>query len=1026
MNPSHFTVARPVFTVMATLIVVSLGIVSLMRLPIDLLPDITYPTLTVSTSYSNAGPEEMEELVTRPIEQAVAAVPGVRQMTSNSSEGTSNVRLAFAWGADIEEAANDVRDRIDRIVNRLPDEADRPRVRKFDVSASPIMVLGASSPMDALELRRLIDEQITYRIERVPGVAAVDVWGGLEREIQVNLDGDKVQALGLSLDSVRQAIRDANVVVPGGEIERGIYEVTLRTPGQFASLDELGATVVAQRDGASIRLGEVADIRDTHRRITRLIRIDGQDGVRLAVRKQADANTVRVANDVLGEIERIRRDFPQLTLVPVRDQSRYIQKSIDNIGNSIAYGGSLAVLVLLFFLRSVRTTVVAAVAIPVSVIATFALIYAGGFTLNLMTLGGLALGVGMMVDNAIVVLESITRKREQEGASATEAAVSGTGEVSGAIVAGTLTTLVIFLPLLFAEELAGVLYRQLALVVGFSLLASLFIALTMTPMLAARFQSRGPATSGVGGRLARACGAALSRIETAYEQLLKRTMAERAAALALAVGLFFGSFMLVPLLGTEFLPAADEAEVRVTVEMDAGTRLELLDGKVRQVEKLLFDAVPEAIATVSVVGGTGFRTGAPASGNITMTLTPAMERTRSSEQVAADLRRELTGIPGTVVRTRAGQGLFLLRLGGGGDDVERLAIEVRGFDLTLLDRIARDVQSAIADVPGITDVVMARDRRVPVEMLRVDRQRAADLGLSVSRIARTIETAIAGAGAGDYREGGYEYRIFVRLKDAERLSLDEVMDIGVLNNTGELVPLRNVVTLEAGLGPLTIERQDQQRISRISANIAGRDLGSVVTDVRDRLATIAVPRGAEIVLAGDIEEQEQVFSELMIGILLAIALVYMVMACLYESLRDPLIVMFSVPFAAIGVILTLLATGTTLNAQSFIGCIMLVGIVVNNAILIVDQAARLHRDQGWTARAAAAEAGRRRLRPILMTSLTTILALVPLALGFGEGAEQQAPLARVVIGGLASSALITLVLIPVMFTLFHPDREKRA
>ena len=1027
MNPARFTVSRPVFTTMVTLIAVIIGAVSLARLPIDLMPEVTYPTLTISATYENASPEEVEELITRPIEQAVAAVAGVESINSNSSEGVSNVRVSFSWGSDIDVAANDLRDRLDRIIHLLPDEIARPQVRKFDISATPVLILGVASSMDPLELRRLIDEQMSFRIERVPGVASMDVWGGLEREIQLNLLADKIAALDLTLDGIRQAIRDANITVPAGEIERGRLEVTLRTPGQFTSIEELAATVVAVRDGAPITLNQVAEILDTHRKVTRIVRINDEPGVRLAIRKQPDTNTVQVARDVLREVERLNRDFPQAEIIPIIDFSEYIQRSIDNVGRSLMYGGALAVLVLLFFLRSIRSTLVAAAAIPVAVIATFALIYFGGFTLNLMTLGGLALGVGMMVDSAIVVLENIARLRDKQRLAPHEAAMRGTGEVAAAIVAGTLTTLVIFIPILFAEELAGILFRQLALVVGFALLAALVTALTLTPMLAARLVRPAAVAAttdhSLRGGFIRLMAALFSGLERSYQRTLEGAFNNRGLVVIGFASLFALALMLLSHLGTEFMPQADEGQVRVGIEMQTGTQLALLDQKVREVEKIVLPAVPETRASVVQVGGTTWRTGAPANANIRLALVPARERSRTSEQIAADLRPLLRDIPGAQIRTRSG-GLFILRLAAGAED-ERLVIEIRGFELAQLDRIAREVRDAVVDIEGVADLRLSREGGVPLELLRIDRQRAADLGLSVALIARTIEIAMAGAGAGQYRDGGYEYRIFMRLKDAEQLDFDDILNITVRNAQGNFVALRNVVTVERSEGPLTIERQDQQRVSLVQANLAGRDMGSVVADIRKRLETIPVPRGIDITFGGDYEKQEKAFNEMALGLVLAVLLVYMVMACLYESLRDPLIVMFAVPMALIGVVLMLLLTGTTLNAQSYIGGIMLVGIVVNNAILLVDQATRLRRDEGWTALAAAREAGQRRLRPILMTSLTTTFAMMPLALGLGEGSEQQAPMARAVIGGLISSTFISLLLIPVLYSLFYARSDAR-
>ncbi|SFM29404.1 hydrophobic/amphiphilic exporter-1, HAE1 family [Ectothiorhodospira mobilis] len=1020
MNPARFTVHRPVFTSMVTAIVVTLGLMSLLRLPIDLLPDLSFPTLSVVTSYENAGPEEMEQLITRPVEEAVSAVPGVEEVTSTSSEGSSSVRVSFGWGTDLDTAANDVRDRLERILDSLPEDAERPQIRRFDSSDIPVMLVGVAADLDPIELRQIIDDLIRPRMERVPGVAAVDVWGGLEREIRVEVDPQRLRALELGLETIRQALRDANVTAPAGQITRGDMDLRLQTPGEFENLEQIRDLVLAYRDGAPVRLRQVAQVHDTHQRITRLIRINGTPGVRLAVRKQSDANTVEVARAMRAAVDRLNRDFPQLAIDVAIDTSRFIERSIANVSRSILYGGSLAVLVLLFFLRHLRYTLVAATAIPVSVIATFGLIHFGGFTLNLMTLGGLALGVGLMVDNAIVVIENIARRRTEEDLAPDQAATAGTGDVAAAVTASTLTTLAIFTPMFFAQELAGVLFKQLAFVVAFALFCSLLVALTLVPMLMGRRATVRPRRiSRPAQRLSDGAGKILSALERGYLRALDRVLARRWPVIVVSAVLFLGSLALIPTLGTEFMPPSDEGELRISVEMEPGTRLEILDAAVRRMEAIVERSVPEVENLVTSVGASSYRSTSPSTAQLRISLVSEAQRSRSTGQIAAQLRRELGGIPGAVVRVRASQGM-MLRMGGGGND-ERLSLEVRGLDLEAIDRVAEEIRERIRSIEGITDVRLSRDDTREQRLVRIDRQRAADLGVSVSEVARTLETALSGSSAGQYRDRGTETRIWVQLEDAEAMDLEEVLDITLPASEGEPVALRALVHLERDRAPLEIERKEQQRTNTVYANIAGRDLGSIVADVRAAVDGIPLPRNVEITFAGDFEEQQKAFRELGLALVVAIALVYMVMASLYESLRDPFIVMFSVPLSLIGVVALLLLTGTTLNVQSLIGIIMLAGISVNNAILLVDQSARLHRVEGLRSMEAVREAGRRRLRPILMTALTTILALIPLAIGAGEGGETQAPMARAVIGGLISSTAITLLLMPVLYTLFHPD-----
>ena len=1025
MNLPAFSVRRPIFTTMVTLIVLVLGVVSLSRLRIDLLPNIELPTLTIRTEYEGASPEVMERLVTQIIEEIVGTVPGVEDITSTSSEGNSRIRVSFVWGTDIDTAAIDVQGKLEDEINELPDDIVRPRIRKFDIASFPVVLLGISSELDPVELTELIEVQIRYRFARIPGVAQVDLWGGFHREVRIELDPDRVKALSLPLDQVLEAIRDANLDLPAGSIEQGRYEVTLRAPAEFTNLDQIRDTVVARRDGAAVTLGQVADVNDTYEKLTRIIRVNGGRGLRVAIRKQADANTVEVSNRILAEIDAVNEAFPQIRIVPVINQGNFIERSIANVARSVFYGGGLAILVLLFFLRNIPSTVVISLAIPISVIATFALMYFGGLTLNLMTLGGLALGVGMMVDSSIVVLENIFRRRAEDKEAPSIAAVEGAREVGPAILASTITTLVIFLPLVFVRGVSSILFLELAYVIIFALACSLMVSLSLVPMLASKFlkssQQRQETRPAWLAGFVSASDAFFSGLDNAYQDLVRWVLNYRLVTALAAVSALGGSLLLLPLIGTDFLPPSDEGEVRVTGEMEVGTRLDLVDRQTQQIEQVVYPAVPEAVASVVSVGATGWRASAVARGQIRLSLVPAAQRERSNVEIAKDLRSRLKGrIAGMEIRTRAPQGQFLLERILGSD--EGLTIEVRGFELATLDALAKHVAESLVDVPGITDIKTSLEAGMPQQEIRVERDKVADLGLSVRDVTQVLKTAVAGSRAGEYRALGNSYRIFVQLKEAEKRSLDEILDLTLTTSSGEQVALRNVVTTKASRGPIVINRRDQQRLVTIEANVSGRDLGSVAAEVQSQLDLIPRPIGYDLIIAGNYEEQAKAFHELVISLVLALVLVYMVLACQYESLRDPLVVMFSVPLAAVGVLVTLFLTKTTLNVQSYIGCIMLGGIVVNNAILLVDQAGRL-RSRGMGTRDALAEAGRRRLRPILMTTLTTILGLLPLALGIGEGSDAQAPLARAVVGGLTGSTLITLVLIPVVYSLFHPEQK---
>ncbi|MGD9058382.1 MAG: efflux RND transporter permease subunit, partial [Desulfobacterales bacterium] len=944
MNLPSFSVKRPIFTTMVTLIFVILGAISLSRLQIDMLPNIELPTLTIRTNYEGASPEVMERLVTQIIEEIVATVPGVEELTSTSSEGRSTVRVSFAWGTEIDTAAIDVQGKLEDEINELPDDIVRPRIRKFDIASFPVVLLGISSTLDPVELTELIEVQIRYRFARIPGVAQVDTWGGFKREVRIELDPDRIKAVGLPLDQVIEAIEDANLDLPAGKIEQGRYEVMLRAPAEFINLDQIRNTVIVQRDGAAVMLGQIADVKDTYEKLTRIVRVNGGRGLRVAIRKQANANTVEVSRRILDEVKAVNKDFPQIKIVPVINQGNFIERSIANVARSVLYGGGLAIVVLLFFLRNIRSTLVISLSIPISIVTTFALIFFGGFTLNLMTLGGLALGVGMMVDSSIVVLENIFRRHSEDGEAPKIASVEGAREVGPAIIASTITTLVIFIPLVFVRGVSGILFKELAYVIIFALICSLTLALSLVPMLASRLltsnrqHAKTPASRP--NHWAAAAHSFFMSLENAYLALLRWVLSHRLVTIFAAAAVLAASLMILPLIGSEFLPPSDEGEVRVSGKMEIGTRLELVDRQTRMMEQIVEPAVPEAIASVVSVGASGWRADAGSEGEIRMSLLPAAQRKRSNTEIAKDLRRRLDGnVPGMEIRVRAPQGQFLLERILGGD--EGLTVEVRGYELATLDALAASVAKSIVDVPGITDVQKSLEAGIPQQEIRVNRDKVADLGLSVRDVTQLLQTSVAGSKAGEYRTGGNSYRILVQLKDAEKRSLDEILNLTLTTASGEKVALRNVVSYVPSRGPILIDRKDQQRIVMIHANVAGRDLGSVAADVQALLDQIPRPVGYDLTVAGNYEEQQKAFRELVISLLLALVLVYMVLACQYESLRDPLVVMFSVPLAAVGVLVTLFITTTTLNVQSYIGCIMLGGIVVNNAILLVDQAGRL-------------------------------------------------------------------------------------
>jgi HAE1 family hydrophobic/amphiphilic exporter-1 len=1017
MKLSKQSVRHPIGVTMIMLMVVIFGFISLYKLPVDLMPDMTFPMISVSATYENASPTEVETLITRPIEQAIAAVSGVEEIESSSSEGRSNVRISFAWGTNLDAATNDVRDRIDRIIKRLPDDIDRPQIRKFDSNAMPIMVLGASADLDPVKLLDLIDNQVKYRIEKIDGVASIDVMGGNQREIQVNLDINKAKALKISPEQIISRIRAENINLPAGMIESGNFEIRLRTPGEFQTVEQISRLVVGMNGQHVIRLCDVAKVEDHWEKKRSVVRINDKEGVRISVSKQSGANTVNVAKAVKKEVAAINEEIPQLRLTPIVDSSKYITRSINNVSQSAILGGILAIVILQIFLANLASTTIIAIAIPVSIIATFTLMYYFGFTLNIMSLGGVALGIGMLVDNSIVVLENIFRHREN-GVPIIEASIEGSSEVAMSILASTLTTVVIFLPLLFVEGVTGVMFKQLAYIVAFSLFCSMVISLTIVPMMTSIFlknvvtkEEKATHSVGLFKRMSDALVGVILKIQS---WALNKVLNNRVTTFFVLGCLIAFACSLINLMGTEFMPTADEGEVRVSVEMEEGSRLSLVDETFKKVEKVIQEKVPERDIMFTNVGGG--RNSAVNKGDIRIPLKASNERTRSSAQIAAALRKELGGIPGTVIRTREGQGMFMMRMGSGSDKVQ---LEIRGYDIETADALGAQVAKLIKEVPGITDVKLSREKGVPERSIIIDRDKAADQKLTINAISTFLETMMSGRSAGNLRDGSNEYKILVKATDAEYMKLDEILNMVITNSAGKPVMLRNVAKLESKMGPTIIERHNQERILTLSADVEGRSLGFVIKDVQEKIKEIPLPENFAIVMTGDYEDQQEAFMELAFSFVLAIFLVYMVMAIQYESLRDPFIVMTTVPLSVIGVVPILYFTGTTFNVQTFIGCIMLGGIVVNNSILLVDHMNELRRkNPDMNIIDAAKEAASNRCRPILMTASTTILGLVPLALGWGEGGEMQAPMARAVISGLTIATFISLLIIPLIYIEF--------
>jgi HAE1 family hydrophobic/amphiphilic exporter-1 len=1031
MSVPRFAIQRPVMMSMISCIIVLLGGISLSRLPVDLLPDIQPPVISVRVNYQGVGPLEMEELVTRRLEQQLSAVAGLETITSQSNEGSSQIRMNFTWGHDLNEAMDDIRTRIDRVRNQLPEDAEPPVIQRFDPNTFPIMQLALESTdgtLDRVELRELAENVLSPRLERAPGVAAVTINGGLRRQIQVQLSREKITALDLSVDRVVSVLRTENQNVPIGEVYQGDRAYLLRSQGQYESLDEIGDQVVLTRAGVPVYLRDIADVVDTTEDNRSLLRINGRPGVRMSVTKQSGTNTVQIAEGVRGEIERINREVPGIRLMMVDDSARFIERAIAGVQEHVMIGSVLVIMIIFLFLRNFRSTLIVCTSIPISVIGTFALLYFSGLTLNTMTFGGLALGVGMVVDAAIVVLENSYRHMEEHGKDRMTASIEGSEEVWSAILASILTHIAVFVPLLFLSGISSVMFKQLSYVVVFSLAMSLFVAVTLVPVLCSRLLVLPPPRDqrkGIGGRLYTMSEDALRGLDEGYRRVLHLALNHRPTVVGLAAASVVVAVLILPTLPTEFTTQTDEGRVQVNVELAQGTRIEVTEPVLLRVEAMINELVPEKTDVILNAGGGGFG-GSVNRGNLQIMLVPKDERTRSSEQIAMDLRRQLSGVPGVIIRANASGGNQANRFlsgggfGGPGGGSSRLQLEVRGEDLDEAARLSQATKELLDTVPGVADARLGRDEGRPELAVRVDRAKAALFGLSTTTVANTIRTNVAGTQAAMFREKGREYPIIVRLREDERQGVADVEDVLVSTAQGQVVPAKNLMRVENAIGPTAIDRKNQQRITYVEAE-PETTLSEAVQAVEAQLASVreTMSRDFSLGFGAEVEQQAQAFNELRMVLLLALVLVYAVMASQYESLRDPFVIMFSVPTAAIGVVLALKLTNTSFNMQAYIGIIMLAGIVVSNGILLVDYTNVLRRRDGLPLREAVELAGRTRLRPILMTSIATALGLVPMSLGLGEGSELQVPLARVVIGGLTTSLLITLVLVPTVYTIFE-------
>ncbi len=1008
MTLSELSIRRGVTTAMIYLCLLGFGLFSLSRLPLNRLPEVELPVIAVVTTYVGASPEDVETLLTEPIERAVASVEAVETVQSTSRQGTSIVIISFTWGTDMSAAEIEVRKNLELFAQDfLPDEASRPLTFAFDPSLAPVMFLALDGPLDGHQLRRIATEQVQPYLGRVEGVAAAEVMGGLDREIHVLLRPAWLEANGVTPGNVQDALRGANVVVPSGAVDDGAQRLAIQPTSLFTSVDQIRDVIVGQRGGRPVRLREVAEVLDTFEEESHVVTADGEPAVMLAVRKQSDANTVEVARAVAEALPRISDRLPEgVSLVPLFDESRPILRAIANLGQTGAQAFLLTGVVLLLFLRSWRTSLITVIAIPTSIVVAFVFMDALDVTLNLISMAGLALAIGMLVDNGIVVLEAAFQHLEK-GATTAEAAVRGAREMSMPLVASTLTTVVVFLPILLVEGIAGELFRDMVLTICISLLASLVVALSLVPLMASRML--GARKGWLQLRLERATSG-LDLLAPAYERALAWALSRRTRVLSAALAAFVLSLAAVPLLGQDFLPKADVSEIRVEVTAAPGTSLDEMRVLVGQVEGLIRDAVPEAeVVTADYGTAEGFSAifgGTANKGTLRARLPEPRDRERTQQEIEAALTARFGEVPGLQVEVAQ------FSMSGGGGDIE---VKIFGEDLDELRAFGESLQAEVAGIEGVRDVRFSMLQGSPELSLRYDRERMRVLGISPAVVASTVAAYYQGVTATIYREGGDEFAVRLRAPRESRRELSGLRYLPIPLPAGGTVPLGSIAEVGDQLGPIDIERENQRRYARVSITKGvSVDLGTLTARVEAAIARAGVPEGMHVEIGGVAEDLRDAFFKLAMALLAALGLVYMVMASQFESLLEPFVIMFTVPLAVIGVVGALALTGTSLQVTALVGMILLGGVVVNNGIVLIDVIKR-RRAEGSDLVAAALEAARTRLRPILMTALTTILGMIPLSMGVGDGAETWAPMARAVVGGMTVGTVLTLFVVPTLY-----------
>lgn len=1020
-------VKKPVTTILVFVAVVIIGLFSLLKLPIDLYPDIDTNTIMVMTTYSGASSQDIEQNVTRPLENTLNSVEHLKHITSNSKENISIITLEFEYGYDIDVLTNSVRDKLDMVSSMLPDDAETPIIFKFSTDMIPIVLLSAQANESLPGLYKILDENVANTLARVDGVGTVSISGAPKREIHIYLDPARLEAYDLTAESVIQLVAAENKNVPGGTFDMGSDTYSLRVQGEFKDPTEMRDLVVGSKDGAVVRLSDVARIDDSVEERAQETYNNGQRGAMIIVQKQSGANSVEISNKIKKILPDIQKKLPSdVKLDYIVDTSDNIRNTINSLVETVEYALLFVVIVVFFFLGRWRATVIIALTIPISLIASFIYLLATGNTLNIVSLSALSISIGMVVDDAIVVLENVTTHIER-GSDPKQAAVHGTNEVAISVVASTLTLIAVFFPLTLVTGMTGVLFRQLGWMVTIMMVISTAAALSLTPMLCSQLLRLQPVKGKLFTKLYGPIERFLDKLDDGFYHLLGLVVKHRWITTAGALIIFFGSMQLTKFIGSEFFPTSDNSRLGITLELPVGSRVEIAKDLTERIYKDWTKKYPEIDKFNYTVGQASTdNTWASMQSNgshiisMNITLKPIKERTKSLTEVAALMREDLKKYPEL--------DKYQVNVGGsrGGSMSGQSTInyEIYGYDLEKTDSVAQRLKRILSSVKGTADIRISRDNYQPEYQVDFDRQKLAIYGLNLTTAANALRNRINGSTASYFREDGDEYDIKVMYDPEHRQSIEDIENILLFNAQGKGVRLKEVGTVVERFNPPTIERKDRERIITVSTVVQDRPMSDIIADAQPLIDKMEVPSGVSINLSGSYEDQQDSFRDLAMLAVLIIILVYIVMASQFESFTYPGIIMTSIMFAFSGVVLILWITGTNLNVMSMIGGIMLIGIVVKNGIVLIDYIT-LNRERGMSITKSVLHAGKSRMRPVLMTSLTTILGMVPMAVGTGEGAEMWRPMGVAVIGGLTFSTILTLLFVPTLYTIFAFNGVRR-